>query len=324
MRAVVITEPGGPEVLTIREVARPKPGPRELLVRVQHAGVNRADLLQRRGRYPVPPGWPEEIPGLEVAGVVDEVGERCERFAPGDRVMAIVGGGGYAEYIALDERTALPVPATLDDEAAGAVPEVFLTAFDAAVLQAGLRDGETLLVHAVGSGVGTAAVQLARARGAETVGTSRTPDKLVRAVDLGLHHAIPADGWAEQVLEVTDGRGVDVVLDLVGGAYAADNLRVLAEHGRWVVVGVPSGVSATLDLRKLMRRRASITGTVLRARPLEEKIELTAAFERDALPLFSTGGARAVVDAVYPAGEAAIAHRRMEENLNFGKIVLRW
>ena len=184
MRAIVMTEPGDPDVLELRDVERPDPGPDDLLVRVASSGVNRADLLQRRGRYPVPPGWPKDILGLEFAGAVEEAGAACRSHGVGDRVMGVIGGGGYAEYVALHERTAVRVPDGMDSEAAGAVPEVFMTAFDALFLQMGLAAGETLLIHAVGSGVGTAAVQLARVSGVRTIGTSRTPKKLERASGL--------------------------------------------------------------------------------------------------------------------------------------------
>lgn len=325
MRAVVITRPGDPDVLEIREVDRPVPGPEEVLVRVGCSGVNRADLLQREGRYPAPPGWPADIPGLEFAGVVAEVGERCSRRSVGDRVMGIVGGGGYAELVTVDERATVAIPEGLSTEAAGAVPEVFITAFDAIFLQCGLKKGETLLVHAVGSGVGTAAVQLARAGGALTIGTSRTSEKLARAQELGLDEAVEADdGWASRVAEVVGEGGVDVILDLVGAPYIPGNLQVLATRGRWIVVGVPGGTTGPVDLRALMAKRASIIGTVLRARPTPEKVALAEAFEREVVPLFERGAVKPVVDTVYPAARTSEAHRRMQSNSNFGKLVLSW
>ena len=325
MRAVVVERPGDPDVLRIAEVERPTAGREEILVRVRASGVNRADLLQRRGRYPAPEGWPERIPGLEIAGEVVEAGPACRLFGPGDRVMAVVGGGGYAEYSSVHERSAVRTPAGLDWPHAGAVPEAFMTAFDALFLQAKLTAGDVVLIHAVGSGVGTAAVQLARVAGARTVGTSRTPEKLRLAADLGLDVAIDGDDrWPRAVLEATGGRGVDVVLDLVGGSYARGNLEVLASRGRWMVVGVPAGTDAELDLRRLMGKRASVTGTVLRARPLEEKIHLARAFDHRVVPLLESGVLRPVLDGVHAASDAAEAHRRMEANLNFGAIVLTW
>lgn len=325
MRAVVIREPGGPEVLEPRDLPLPEPGPGEVRVRVATSGLNRADLLQRRGRYPVPAGSPKDIPGLELAGTVDALGEGVGSWSVGDPVMGILGGGGYAEYAVSPAATLVPVPEGMSPATAGAIPEVFMTAFDAAFVQEGLVAGETLLVHAVGSGVGTAAVQLARRAGARVVGTSRTPEKLHRARGVGLDEAVLADErWPERVLELTGGRGVDVILDLVGGPYLAGNQRVIAERGRHIVVGVPAGAEATLDLRGLMGRRASIRGTVLRARPLAEKEALARAFTRDVLPGFAAGELRPVIDRTFPAAEAAEAHRYMEENRNFGKILLEW
>jgi len=325
MLAVVIREPGGPEVLELARVPRPKPGPGEVRVRVATSGLNRADLLQRRGRYPVPPGYPKDIPGLELAGTVDALGEGVTRWSLGDPVMGILGGGGYAEHALSPASTLVPVPEGMEPAVAGAIPEVFMTAYDAAFLQERLVDGETLLVHAVGSGVGTAAVQLAIRTGAAVIGTSRTPDKLELAREVGLEHAVLAtDDWPDRVLALTDGRGVDVILDLVGGAYLEGNQRVIAERGRHIVVGVPGGSEATLSLRALMGRRASIRGTVLRARPVHEKEALARAFAEEVLPGFAAGELTTVIDRTFPAADAADAHRYMEENRNFGKILLEW
>jgi NADPH2:quinone reductase len=325
MKAVVVPQAGGPEVLSLRTVPRPTPGPGEILVRVCASGVNRADLLQRRGGYPAPPGAPSDIPGLEYSGTVRSTGEGVTRWLVGDPVMGIVAGGGYAEYVVTHEDTAVPVPVELGAVEAGAVPEVFMTAFDAVFLQAALVEGETLLVHAVGSGVGTAALQMGRASGGRVVGTSRTPAKLDRARALGLEHAVPAgDDWPERVLELTDGLGVDVILDLVGGSYLAGNQRVLASGGRHIVVGVPSGSHSEIDLRLLMRKRGSIRGTVLRSRGVEEKAALARAFEEVVVPRLAAGSVRPVVDRVYGPADAGEAHRRMEANVNFGKILLSW
>jgi NADPH:quinone reductase len=325
MSAVVIREPGDPEVLELLSVPRPQPGPGEVRVRVASSGLNRADLLQRRGRYPVPPGFPKDIPGLELAGTVDALGVGVSAWAVGDLVMGILGGGGYAEYALSPASTLVPVPDGMDPAVAGAIPEVFMTAYDAAFVQEGLAAGETMLVHAVGSGVGTAAVQLARRAGASVIGTSRTPDKLEQAREVGLEHAVLADAdWPERVLELTGGRGIDVILDLVGGPYLEGNQRVIAERGRHIVVGVPGGSEATVSLRLLMGRRASIRGTVLRARPLPEKELLAEAFAAEVLPGFAAGELRPVIDRTFPAAEAAAAHAYMEENRNFGKILLEW
>lgn len=325
MRAVVIREPGDAEVLEVREEPVPRPGPGEIRVRVAASGVNRADLLQRLGRYPTPPGWPAHIPGMEFSGTVDTVGEGAHRWHPGDRVMGIVGGGGYAEFVVTHQDAVLPVPAALDLVDAGAIPEVYLTAFDAVFVQEGLQGGETLLVHAAGSGVGTAALQLGRAFGARVIGTSRTPDKLEAAVALGLEYPVLAeDGWPQRVMEITEGKGADVILDLVGGPYLAGNQQVLALRGRHIVVGVTGGPVTEIDLRALMGRRGSIRGTVLRARTLDEKVSLTRAFEERALPLFASGTLQPVVHRVLPADEAPAAHRLLEENRTFGKVLLAW
>lgn len=325
MRAVVITEPGGPEVLRVLEVTRPEPGPEEVLVRVAASGLNRADLLQRRGGYSAPAGSPDDIPGMEFSGTVEVLGPGASRWKVGDRVMGIVGGGAYAEWVACHEGSAMAVPEGVGPVDAAAIPEVFLTAFDAAILQAGLEGGDTLLVHAVGSGVGTAAVQIGRAWGAVVIGTSRTPEKLAAAAALGLTHAVHADEqWPDRILGLTQGRGADVILDLVGGPYLPGNQQVLALGGRHLVVGVPGGARSEMDLRALMARRGTIRGTLLRPRSASEKAELVAAFEERALPLLKSGALRPVVDTVYPAAEVAEAHRAMELNRNFGKLLLAW
>jgi putative PIG3 family NAD(P)H quinone oxidoreductase len=325
MRVVRVAQAGGPEVLELAERPRPVPGPGQLLVKVAASGLNRADLLQRRGMYPAPPGWPADVPGLEYAGTVEAVGPETRLFAAGDRVMGIVGGGGYSDAVVVHEREAVRVPAGMDLLDAGAVPEAFMTAFDALFTQSHLSAGETLLVHAVGSGVGTAALQLARAAGARTIGTSRTAEKLVRAEQLGLDAGVLAeDDWPAAVRRATGGRGVDLILDLVGAPYAAGNLEVIAERGRWIVVGVTGGATTSFDLRALMSRRASVTGTVLRARPAEEKMTLAREFEARVLPLLERRLLRPVVDDVFAPGEVAEAHRRMEENRSFGKLLIDW
>jgi putative PIG3 family NAD(P)H quinone oxidoreductase len=325
MRAVVTAEPGGPEVLSVRSLPVPVPGAGQVRVRTRTSGINRADLLQRLGRYPAPAGWPQDIPGLEVAGHVDAVGPGVTRWKEGDAVMGIVGGGGYAERVLIPADNAVPVPDGVSVEDAGAVPEVFMTAFDAVFLQEKLSRGETLLIHAVGSGVGTAALQMAVAAGARVLGTSRTPAKLQRAEALGLEHPILGeDGWPARVLSLTGERGADVILDLVGGPYLEGNQKVLARRGRHIVVGVPGGPRAEIDLRALMGKRGSIRGTVLRARSVEEKTALARAFEERVLPWFAAGDVRPVVDRVLPPEEAADAHRAVEANETFGKVLLRW
>lgn len=325
MRAIVMAGAGGPEVLELREVSRPEPGRGEIRVRVGAAGVNRADLLQRRGRYPAPPGWPTEIPGLEYAGVVDDVGAGAGLWQPGDRVMGLVGGGGYAEYVVVHEREAIAVPAGFSLTEAAAVPEAFITAHDALFTRLELRMGETLLIHAVGSGVGTAALQLAKGVGAVVYGTSRTAWKLERARELGLDVGIDTlESDFTQVIErETGGDGIDAVLELVGAPYLSGNLEALAPRGRVVVVGLTAGRRTEIDLGVVLRKRAKIVGTALRTRPLEEKITATRTFGREVGPLLAAGRVLPVLDRVFPLERAAEAHRRMEANANFGKLILQ-
>jgi NADPH2:quinone reductase len=324
MRAIVISQPGGPEVLELRDVATPEPSRGEVRVRVRATAVNRADLLQRLGVYPAPPGSPADVPGLEIAGHVDALGDGVTELARGDRVFGIVGGGGYAEHVVVHARTLTPMPDGMTFTDAAAIPEAFVTAWDAMVDQARLSAGETVLVHAVGSGVGTAGAQIARAVGASALGTARTIEKIDRARDLGLTWATVVEGtkFAEKVLAHTRGRGVDVVLELVGGAYVAEDLACLAPRGRIVVVGTMGGTQMQLDLSLLMRKRAELRGTVLRTRPLEEKILAARALERHIAPLFASGALHAVVDRVLPLAQAAEAHRVMQANATFGKVVL--
>jgi NADPH:quinone reductase len=324
MRAAVITQPGGPEVFAIREVEDPAFGPEEVLVAVRASALNRADLLQRRGRYPGPPGTRDDIPGLEMAGVVEAAGERVVQWKPGDRVMALLGGGGYASRLAVHERMLMPVPPNLSFEQAAAVPEVFLTAYDALFVQCGLQVGESVLVHAAGSGVGTAAIQLAAAASCRVFGTAGSTEKLERAAELGLSVGINYrdEDFAEAVRERTSGRGVDVILDVIGAPYWERNLASLAMLGRMVIVGTMGGATLEVNLGALMAKRLRVHGTLLRARPLEQKAQLTQDFARRVLPLFASETLVPVVDRVFPLEEVAEAHRYMESNANFGKIVL--
>jgi len=337
VRAVRISAPGGPEVLEVVEVKPPRPRAGEALVRVRGAGVNRADLLQRMGRYPAPPGAPTDIPGLEVAGEVVELGPVAGRPAEiraratletGTPVMAIVGGGGYAELATVPIEHLMPVPAGIDPVTAGAIPEVFLTAADALFARGRLEPGEWALVHSAGGGVGTAALQLARAAGAAGVAGTASAAKLERLEEHGLSPDLGArrtDDFADAVLEWTGGRGVDVILDTVGAPYWDRNVRCLATLGRLVLVGVMGGTRAEVDLRALMARRASVVGTVLRARPLEEKADVTAAFAERFLASFEgdAPSLRPMVDRVLPLEEAAEAHRALEENRTFGSVILQ-
>ncbi|HET6230158.1 MAG TPA: NAD(P)H-quinone oxidoreductase [Longimicrobiaceae bacterium] len=326
MKAIVITRPGGPEVLAEQDRPTPEPRPGEILVRVHASALNRADLLQRRGSYPAPPGAPADVPGMEFAGEVAAVGEGAGLWAVGNRVMGIVGGGGHAEYVTLHEREGIRIPQNLSYEQAAAIPEAFLTAYDALFSQLDVKMGERVLIHAAGSGVGTAAVQLARAAGAMVLGTSRTPEKLARAEELGLEVGIDSsrEDVAEAVNQATYGSGVHAVVDLVGGKLLETSLRVLALRGRIIVVGTTGGSTAQIDLGLLLRRRIHMYGTVLRSRPLEEKIALAREFSKSVIPLLSSERIRPVVDSVFPFAKIADAHRRLETNETFGKVVLTW
>lgn len=326
MRAVVLTEYGGPEVLRVGDAPDPEPGPEDVLVRVRATALNRADLMQRAGRYPQPGPRPtHEIPGLEFAGVVEMVGPRVTLHKPGDRVMGLLAGGGYASMVATHERMALAVPDGISLEEAAPIPEVFLTAYDALFPQAGLRIGDTVLVHSGGSGVGTAAIQLVRAAGARVLTTTGSDEKAARARDLGAEVAINyrTEDFREVVQRVTGGRGADIILDFVGGPYLEQNLASAATLGRIIFIGTMGGPAAPINLGILMQKRLRLHGTVLRARPLEQKVELTQAFRRHAMPLFENGALRPVVDRVFPFDEIGAAHTYMAENANFGKIVVR-
>jgi putative PIG3 family NAD(P)H quinone oxidoreductase len=326
MKSIVITRPGGAEVLATEERPVPEPGPGEIRVRVQASALNRADVLQRMGSYPAPPGAPADVPGLEYAGEVDAVGEGAGLWAVGNRVMGLVGGGGHAEYVVVHEREAIRIPQNCTVEEAAAIPEAFLTSYDALFRQLDLKVGERVLIHAVGSGVGTAALQLARAAGAVTLGTSRTAEKLKRAEEMGLEVGIDTsrEDLAEAVNQATYGSGVHAVMDLVGGKLLEASLRVLALRGRAIVVGTTAGSKAEIDLGLLLRRRLHLFGTVLRSRPLEEKIALAREFSGSVLPLLSSGRIHPVVDSTFSFGEIRKAHERMESNATFGKIVLTW
>jgi NADPH:quinone reductase len=311
VRAVTIQD----GALVVEERPDPEPGKNELLVRVRAAGVNGADMLQRRGGYPAPPGSPPDIPGLELAGEVTGLGPLASRFAEGDRVMAVVGGGGQAELAVVHERAAMPVPAVLDWPQAGGVPEVFATAHDAIFSQAGLRPGERLLVHGAAGGVGTAAVQLGRATGARVTATVRREELRPEVERLGAA-VIPPEGFAET-------GPYDVILELVGGASLPENLQSLATGGRIAVIGVGgSGPKAEINLLALMQTRGRIHASTLRTRPLEEKALVTRRLEKEVLPLFESGALTVPVAATFPLDDAEAAYERFEAGGKFGKIVL--
>jgi putative PIG3 family NAD(P)H quinone oxidoreductase len=326
MKAVVITGSGGPEVLEIRHVPAPEPGGGEVRVRVRAAGLNRADLMQAQGRYPAPPGSPRDIPGLEFAGEVESFGPGCASgIELGDRVFGIVGGGGMAELVTCHERMAVPIPANLDFEQAAAVPEGFITAFDALQVRGELKPGERVLIHAAAGGVGTAAVQLAHVMGCTVFGTSRTADKLQRVCALGLDFGIDSSrqDFAAEIRQKTRGAGVHVVLDHLGAPAIAGNLDALTTRGRLVIVGLLAGSKAEIDLATMLRKRLTVVGTTLRARPLDEKIAATRLFAECVLSWLERGLVWPVVDRVFDFDQVRSAEERMVSNVGFGKIVLR-
>jgi NADPH:quinone reductase len=310
MRAATIRD----QQIVIEEHPDPVPGKGELLVRVRAAGLNGADMHQRRGLYPAPPGWPADIPGMELAGEVVGVGEGAERFAEGDRVMAIIGGGAQAELAVAHERLFMPVPETLDWPAAGALPEVFVTAHDALFTQGGLRPGDHLLVHGGAGGVGTAAIQLACATGARVTATSRHEDLRDAVGELGAD-AIAPEGFVEH-------GPFDVILELVGADNLPENLAALATGGRILVIGTSAGAKGELNLLALMGKRARIFGSTMRSRPLEDKALLARRLEHEVLPLFDSGQLRVPIAATFPLEQAAAAYERFEAGGKLGKIVL--
>ncbi len=310
MRAVTIRE----QEIVIEEHPDPVPGTGEVLVRVRAAGLNGADMMQRRGLYPAPPGSPQDIPGLELAGEVVALGDGAIRFQIGERVMAVVGGGAQAELAVVHERQLMPVPATLDWPAAGGLPEVFTTAHDAVFVQAELRTGERLLVHGGAGGVGTAAIQLGRAAGAIVTATVRSEGAREQVAELGAK-AIAPEGFAEH-------GPFDVILELVGAPNLGENLQALATGGRITVIGVSAGAKAELNLLALMGKRARIHGSTLRARPLEEKAISARLLEHEVLPLFDTGALCVPIAATFPLEEAAAAYERFAAGGKLGKIVL--
>lgn len=328
MRAVVLNEYGDTDVLRLVDVADPVPGPEEVLVDVVATALNRADLLQRRGLYPspllagfVPPA--PEIPGMEFSGRIASVGDRVLSWTVGDVVMGIVGGGSYAERLVVHEHQIMPVPSTVSVPDAAAIPEVWITAFDALVVQGGLTSGRTALVHAGASGVGTAAIQICRAIGARVVVTA-SAGKLDACRALGADVAVDyaSEDFVAETLAFTDGAGVDVVLDVIGGDYVDRNVSSLRVGGRIVLVGVMGGGRTEVNIGMLLPKRASLIGTVLRSRPVAEKIAITQRFAAEVLPLFESGAVRPVIDSRYPLDAIADAHAYMETNANVGKILI--
>lgn len=326
MQAAWISSFGGPEVLEVRTVGKPTINDDQVLVRVHASSINRADLLQRQGKYPPPPGFPIEIPGMEFAGEVAEIGTSVRQWKIGQRVFGIIGGAAYAEYVVTYEGLLAEIPSNLDWIQAAAIPEVFITAHDALWTQANLRPGETVLIHAVGSGVGLAAVQIARAIGAVPYGTSRTTDKLEKAKPLGLEAGIAIrenfDDLQPAAEKWTHGKGTNVLLDLVGGPYVKASQKVMAQKGRMILVGSVAGGSYELESRYVMGKRLQIRGTLLRARSYEEKMAATRLFAAEIVPLFARGILKANVDCIFPLADIAKAHQRLESNETFGKVVV--
>jgi len=323
MKAAVITKPGGPEVLEIQERPVPAPRPGQLLVRVHASALNRADLLQREGHYPAPVGSPADIPGMEFSGEIAEIGDGVSRWRVGDRVFGIVGGGANAEYLIADAESVAQIPDNLSWVEAAAIPEAFITAYDALVTQAGVATGETVLIHAVGSGVGLAVIQVARAWQAIPYGTARTADKIERARAYGLEDGLVVGDDVEIIGRLTGGRGADVTIDLVGGAYLPASIRVAAPRGRIMLVGTLAGREAKVPLGLILGKRLTLRGTVLRSRSLEEKRAVTAAFERDVVPLFASEVLRPAIDSTFALTDIRQAHVALAGNKTFGKVVLR-
>jgi putative PIG3 family NAD(P)H quinone oxidoreductase len=323
VKAVVPSAPGGPEVLEYVEVADPEPGEREVLLDVAATAVNRADLLQRQGHYPPPPGA-SDILGLECSGTVAAVGAGVEDVEIGQEVCALLAGGGYATRVVVPVGQVMPTPSGVDLVTAAALPEVAATVWSNVMMVAGLRSGDTLLVHGGAGGIGTFAIQLAHALGARVFATAGSPDKLAMCRDLGAEVAIDyrSQDFVEVVAEATDGHGADVILDNMGASYLGRNVSALAVEGRLVVIGLQGGTKAELDLNAVMRKRAAVVGTTLRARPVAEKATICAAVVEHVWPLVADGTIRPVVGRTFPLAEAAEAHRWMESGESTGKILL--
>ncbi|GAB4066363.1 NAD(P)H-quinone oxidoreductase [Angustibacter speluncae] len=323
MRAVTIREPGGPDVLVPAQVPDPEPADGQVVVRVAAAGVNRADVMQRLGHYPPPPGEPD-WPGLEVSGTVAAVGEGVEEWSVGDQVCALLGGGGYAELVAVPAGQLLPVPAGVDLVEAAALPEVACTVWSNVFMAAGLQRGETLLVHGGSSGIGTMAVQLAHALGAQVAVTAGSAEKLARCAELGADVLVNyrEDDFVARVRDATDGRGADVVLDNMGAKYLARNVDVLATGGRLVVIGLQGGTRAEVDLGLMLRKRVAVMATSLRARPAAEKATIVRQVRELVWPLVADGTVRPVVHATFPLDDASRAHAVLEESSHVGKLLL--
>ena len=323
MQAITVVAPGGPDVLKLGTVPDPIPSPEQILVRVRATALNRADTLQRQGQYPPPPGE-SDVLGLELAGEVEAVGSAVTTIAVGERVFGLVGGGGYAEKAVIDARMAMPIPEGWSFAQAAAVPEVYFTAQETIFTLAGLKRGETILIHAGASGVGTAGIQMARETGATVLVTAGSAEKIQRCVDLGATAGCnyKEQDFAEWVQHTTSGKGVDVIEDFIGAAYWDKNLKSLTPGGRLVLVGVMGGVKVETNLGLILRKRLQVFGSVLRTRTLADKIDIARRFQANWLPLLTAGRIKPIIDCHFPLERAAEAHQYMEDNKNFGKIIL--
>jgi len=322
MKAIAISEPGGPEVLVLARIARPSPGPGEILIKVDAAGINRPDTMQRQGVYPPPPGSPE-TPGLEVAGTIMALGKDAARWKRGDKVCALVGGGGYAEYCVAHESHALPVPAGFSMAEAAALPETFFTVWTNVFERGSLQPGETLLVHGGGSGIGTTAIALGLAFGAKVIVTAGSDEKCRRCEKLGaIAINYRTQDFVAEVKRLTDGKGADVILDMVAGPYVQKNLSSAAVDGRIVSIAFLQGATTEINLAPLLLKRLTMTGSTLRPRSVAEKAAIADALRAKVWPLLATGKVKPVIDQTLPLAEAAKAHMIMESNIHFGKIML--
>jgi NADPH:quinone reductase len=324
MKAIVITHPGGPEVLVLQDRPVPTFGSNEVLIRVVACGINRPDVAQRKGHYPPPPGASLDIPGLEVAGVVEQVGIGCTEFKVGDNVCALVSGGGYAEYCAVPEGQCLPVPSNLSMEEAASLPETFFTVWSNVFDRGKLAKGETLLVHGGSSGIGVAAIQLAKAYGASVYVTAGTDEKCRFCEKLGAEKAInyKTQSFKEVIQDLTEKKGVNVILDMIGGVYAADNLDILAEEGRLVLINLMGDDEASIRFSKIMRKRLTITGSTLRARDVAFKSSVAKLLLEHVWPWLQSQKVKPIVFKTFPLSQAADAHILLESSKHIGKIVL--
>ena len=324
MKAVVITHPGGPEVLKLEEKPKPNFAPNEVLVKVAAAGINRPDVFQRKGNYPPPKGAPQNIPGLEIAGTVAEVGSNVTRWKVGDKVCALVMGGGYAEYCNAPEGQCLPVPDNLSMIEAASLPETFFTVWTNVFDRAKVQPGESLLVHGGSSGIGVAAIQMAKALGSTVYVTAGSNTKCKFCEELGATKAInyKTENFAEVIQQLTNNKGVNVILDMIGGDYTPGNIHSLAEEGRLVMINTMKGKDVQIDLSQVMRKRLIITGSMLRSREIEFKSVIARNLEKHIWPLLASGKIKPIIHSVFPAENAAEAHQLMESNDHMGKIVL--